>query len=208
MLKVLSYWLIYSVANRIKVKRQLLLEKHKIENKFLHALCFSFDETGFLPAMEKHFDTLRLELIDPYEAKEKWAVEEYFPGLHAVRIYVNNNELNSLFVELEDKEDGTTRPTQPSDMYGHVGLWLAKDLKSESAASYGVSLCCCSDCGDEGCWGVRAKVRENEDEVVWYGFEHEHRPYTYGGLEFHFERRAYDAQMEILEGWVKQYCSS
>ena len=50
--------------------------------------------------MEKHFDTLRFELIDPYEAKEKWAVEEYFPGLHAVRIYVNNKELNSLFVEL------------------------------------------------------------------------------------------------------------
>ena len=158
-----------------------------------------------LPAMEKHFDTLRFELIDPYEAKEKWAVEEYFPGLHAVRIYVNNKELNSLFVELEDKEDGTTRPTQPSDMYGHVGLWLAKDLKSESAASYGVSLCCCSSCGDEGCWGVRAKVRESDEEVVWYGFEHEHRPYTYGGLEFHFERNAYYAQLKILEGWVKQY---
>ena len=166
---------------------------------------FLLQATGLLPDMEKHFDTLRFELIDPYEAKEKWAVEEYFPGLHAVRIYVNNKELNSLFVELEDKEDGRTRPTQPSDMYGHVGLWLAKDLKSESAASYGVSLCCCADCGDEGCWGVRAKVRESEDEIVWYGFEHEHRPYTYGGLEFHFECSAYDAQMKILEGWVKQY---
>ena len=61
---------------------------------------FLLQATGLLPDMEKHFDTLRFELIDPYEAKEKWAVEEYFPGLHAVRIYVNNKELNSLFVEL------------------------------------------------------------------------------------------------------------
>lgn len=153
----------------------------------------------------KHFDTLRFELIDPYEAKETWAVEFYGPGQHAVRIFVNNKELNALFVELEDQEDGTTTPTDPADVYGHIGLWLAKYLKSESAASYGVSLCCCSGCGEEGCWGVRVKVRESEDEIVWYGFEHEHRPYTYGGLEFHFERNAYYAQLKILEEWVNQY---
>ncbi len=155
--------------------------------------------------MDKHFDTLRFELIDPYEAKEKWATEFHRTGMKAVRIYVNDKELNALLVELEDQEDGTTTPTDPADVYGHNGLELAKYLKSKSAASYGASLCCCSDCGDEGCWGVRAKVRESEDEVVWYGFEHEHRPYTYGGLEFHFERWAYDAQMKILEGWVNLY---
>lgn len=165
---------------------------------------FLLQANSSLPAMEKHFDTLRFELFDPYEAKEDWAID-YGPGRHAVRIYVNDKELNALFVELEDQEDGTATPTDPSDMYGHTGLGLAKALKSKSAASYGVYLCCCSSCGEEGCWGVLAKVRESDAEVVWYGFEHEHRPYTYGGLEFHFERHAYDEQMKILEGWANQY---
>lgn len=50
---------------------------------------------------------------------------------------------------------------------------------------------------------MRVKVRESEEEVVWHGFEHEHRRYTYGGLEFHFERSAYEAQVKKLEQWKK-----
>lgn len=60
---------------------------------------FRLQAHSLLPDMEKHFDTLRFELIDPYEAKEKWAVEFYGPGQHAVRIFVNDKELNALFVE-------------------------------------------------------------------------------------------------------------
>lgn len=155
--------------------------------------------------MDKNFDTIRFELFDPYEAKEQWAVDLHRTGYHAVRIYVNDKELNALLVELEDKEDGETTPSDPAHVYGHIGLWLAEELRKESADSYGASLCCCSVCGDEGCWGVRAKVRETDDEVVWHGFEHEHRQYTYGGLEFHFERSAYEAEIKKLEDWRRQY---
>ena len=83
---------------------------------------FLLQATGLLPAMVKHFDTLRFELIDPYEAKEKWAVEFHRTGRHVVRIYVNGKELNALLVELEDQEDGTATPTDPADVYGHIGL--------------------------------------------------------------------------------------
>lgn len=107
--------------------------------------------------MDKNFDTIRFELFDPYEAKEQWAVDLHRTGYHAVRIYVNDKELNALLVELEDKEDGETTPSDPAHVYGHIGLWLAEELKKESADSYGASLCCCSVCGDEGCWACGLK---------------------------------------------------
>lgn len=39
---------------------------------------------------------------------------------------------------------------------------------------------------------------------AWYSFEHKHWPYTFGSLEFRFERSTYEAQTKILEGWVNQ----
>lgn len=122
---------------------------------------------SFLPAMDKHFDTLRFELIDPYEAKEKWTTEFHRTGRKAVRIYVNDKELNALLVELEDQEDGTTTPTDPADVYGHNGLELAKYLKSKSAASYGASLCCCSDFGRRGPHKFPLKLREKSYPLVF-----------------------------------------
>ena len=123
--------------------------------------------------MERHFDTLRFEHFDAHEANEPWAVEYYHSGEHALKIYVNDKDLNAIFVELEAREDGATSPTDPAEVYGHITLWLSRELETKRAVSFGISLSCCAVCGDEGCWGVRAKVRENEDEVVWYGFEHE-----------------------------------
>ena len=78
-------------------------------------------------------------------------------------------------------------------------------FKSEYAESDGIPLCCCSDCGCEGCWEVSTKIHVGEKEVIWHDFAHSHQPYTYSGLEFHFERKAYDAQMRKLEEWAKQY---
>lgn len=155
--------------------------------------------------MKKQFDTLRFELLDPYKAREKYAVKFNYRNCRAVKILVNDKDLNTLLVELEDKEDGVDNPTNPADMYAHIGLYVLEQLKSEYASTYGASLCCCSDCGEAECWGVTAKVRKSDQEVVWHDFEHEHRPYTYGGLEFHFERQAHDAEIKKLEEWAKQY---
>ena len=127
--------------------------------------------------MEKHYDTLRFEI----------------------------NELNALLVGLEDKEKGVVTPTNPANEYGHNGVYIVDQLESDYADSYGASVCCCAGCGEEGCWGIRVKVHKNEHEVVWHDFEHEHMSYTYGGLEFHFERNAYDAEIRKLQQWAKQY---
>lgn len=156
--------------------------------------------------MTKKYDTLRFALGDPYCEKERWVMEYGEPGHYALKIFVNGQELNALLVALEDKEDKDRKPTKPSHEYGHPYLcYMLYQLQSKSAAAYGAPLNCCVSCGCEGCWEVSTKIRAGEEEVVWYGFEHSHRPYTYGGLEFHFERRDYDAQMKKLEDWVKKY---
>ena len=51
--------------------------------------------------MKKHYDTLRFEIFDPYEAKETWAVEFNERNWHSVKIFVNDNELNAL-IELNE----------------------------------------------------------------------------------------------------------
>lgn len=155
--------------------------------------------------MEKRFDTLRFEIFDPYEAKEPWAVEFNKRNWHSVKIFINDKELNALLVGLEDKEKGVLTPTNSANEYGHNGVYIVDQLESDYADSYGASVCCCADCGEEGCWGIRVKVRKNEHEVVWHDFEHEHMSYTYGGLEFHFERHAYDAEIRKLQQWAKQH---
>lgn len=156
--------------------------------------------------MTKKYDTLRFALCDPYGEKESWAMDYGEPGYYALKIFVNGQELNVLLATWEDKEDGITRHTKRKSWYGHPFLsYMLYQLQSEYAATDGVPLNCCSDCGCEGCWEVSAKISVGDEEVKWYGFEHSHRPYTYGGLEFHFERHAYDAQMKKLEEWVKKY---
>ena len=62
--------------------------------------------------MKKHYDTLRFEIFDPYEAKETWAVEFNERNWHSVKIFVNDNELNALLVGLEDKEKGVVTPSR------------------------------------------------------------------------------------------------
>ena len=111
--------------------------------------------------MEKHYDTLRFEIFDPYEAKETWAVEFDKRNWHSVKIFVNDNELNALLVGLEDKEKGVVTPTNPANEYGHNGVYIVDQLESDYADSYGASVCCCAGCGEEGCWGIRVKVRKS-----------------------------------------------
>lgn len=158
--------------------------------------------------MTKKYDTLRFELCDPYEEKEPWLQEDGKPGSVAVKIFVNDQELNALLVAWEDKVNEADRPTNPVAWYGHnEPSYLLEQLQSEDedARTYGVPVNRCSQCGFEGCWEVRTKIRVTASEVVWHDFTHSRGLYSYDGFEFHFERHAYDGQIEKLKGWAKKY---
>lgn len=156
--------------------------------------------------MKKQYDELRFELCYPYEEKEKWAVDYEKPGIHGLKIFVNGKELNALLIELEDKENGDGEHTDPAEVYGHNCLGIALyEFQSHVRDPDGVLLCCCAQCACDGCNDVRAQIYMGSREVVWHHFKQSHVPYTYGGLELHFERHAYDAQIRKLEEWAKQY---
>lgn len=157
--------------------------------------------------MPQSFDTLRFEIFDPVSAREPWAVQYASPGEHAVRILVNGRDLNALLTELEDREDGLDAPCpdEGGGRYGHVGLWLHRELTERYRDALGAPVCCCAECGEVGCDGVCVHVRADDREVVWHHFEHEHCGYAYGGLTFRFERGAYDAQIRQLKVWAEEY---
>lgn len=152
--------------------------------------------------MQKQYDSISFEYFDAREAQEPWAVEFGADKEPAIKIFINGRELNAWLVSLEDVFTNST-DTPPAMVYGHnPPSFLLKELTSPYADSYGASLNCCSDCGDEGCWGVRVKVTQTEDEVIWHDFVHEHRDYPYN-LEFHFDKASYEEQLQAL----REFCA-
>lgn len=49
-------------------------------------------------------------------------------------------------------------------------------------------------CGITGCWFLQARIEVGAEHVRWYDFSQFHRDWDYG-LEFQFERRAYEKQL-------------
>ena len=139
-------------------------------------------------------NTLRFKVIDPVEAGEHWTdVQE--TNSFAVEIYIDDKEILDIIRPVEApfmKAEGLD--LKPGDDYGHVRPQdLYKDLIEATTSDsfshdYGVYLCCCGGCGEPGCWSVTAKVKEEDDNVIWYDFKHEHRDWEYD-LEFRFENQ-------------------
>ena len=150
--------------------------------------------------MATHYDTISFELFDAYAGGERWA-EEYEAPLLTVKIFINGQELNALFVAFEDHYENLEHDN-PNEVYGHLEpFFLLRCLTSEYAETYGASLNCCSDCACEGCWEVRVHISETDDEVIWHDFEHEHRHYPYN-WQFRFKKEEYEKQIKLLESWA------
>lgn len=95
--------------------------------------------------MVKKFNTLRFELFDAAEEHEKWILEFGYKSYPAVKIFVDDRELNSLLVEIEDREMNLHHENA-NEVYGHLSPpVLLNELTSGSAAEYGAFLNCCSD---------------------------------------------------------------
>ncbi len=152
-------------------------------------------ENSSTAAVSRHH-TLSLELFDAYTAGEPWAVEYPDTLQVVVRICIDGQDLNDMFIAVEDSE-------KPDDMdsknsYGHLSPWGLNNMlsKRSNPADY-VGFNCCAVCGDDGCWGVYSTAAVSGTEVRWYDFCHWHRSYQYG-FSFVFERRQYEMQRALL----------
>lgn len=151
---------------------------------------------------------LKFKLIDPVIANERWTEgENNLPDV--VEIYIDDVEITEIFRKIEVpycEQEG--HPNLAGD-YGHIpAKELYRDLCEatiEGSYSYdlGVYPVCCGACGEPGCWSVTFRVRESDDFVWWYKFEHERREWKYD-LEFKFLKSDYLKEMNKLIEWKKQ----
>lgn len=150
---------------------------------------------------------LNFKLIDPILNDEEWAKDMKTPP-KVVEIYIDGVEITEIFRKIEVpycKQEGD--PNLAGD-YGHMPVKeLYEDLSEATIeGSYsnklGVYPVCCGACGEPGCWSVTFRVRESDEFVWWYGFEHERREWKYD-LEFKFLKSDYLKEMNKLIEWKK-----
>ena len=145
------------------------------------------------------YDTMDFQLFDPIEAGEEWAID--IGSRHkVVRIILNGMDFLDIVRPIEQpykKEEGLDLDGED---YGHISAAdLYGDLKLATDPIYGdrVYLCCCGSCGEPGCWGITMQVKEEDDAIIWYDFEHEHRDWEYN-LLFRFDKSEYNTALKRL----------
>lgn len=165
--------------------------------------CLGAQRKGMVIIMNlSHLD---FKLIDAVSAGEAWAEDAEEP-INVVEIYIDGVELAEIFRTIEIPYcEAEEHPDLAGD-YGHVpAKCLYRDLieatvEGSFSSQLGVYPLCCRDCGEPGCWSVTFRVREDDEYVWWFGFEHEHRDWEYN-LEFKFPKKDYSAAMAKLAQW-------
>lgn len=162
------------------------------------------EKKSLKPSQINHLD---FKLIDPVLANERWTDgEKNLPDV--VEIYIDGVEIVEIFRKIEVpycEQEG--HPNLAGD-YGHIpAKELYRDLSEatiEGSYSYdlGVYPVCCGGCGEPGCWSVTFRVRESDEFIWWYKFEHERREWKYD-LEFKFLKSDYLKEMNKLIEWKK-----
>ena len=148
---------------------------------------------------------LDFKLIDAALSGEEWAEDAKKP-INVVEIYIDGVELVGIFRAVEIPYcEAEEHPNLAGD-YGHMSAKnLYEDLTEATVEGswsneLGVYPLCCRSCGEPGCWSVTFHVREDDEYVWWYGFEHEHRDWEYN-LEFKFLKKDYYAEITKLAQW-------
>ena len=151
---------------------------------------------------------LDFKLIDPIDNDEEWAKDIENPP-DVVEIYIDGLEITKIFQKIEAPYCEAEGNPEIAGDYGHLpAKYLYKDLSEatlEDSYPYklGVYPLCCKGCGEPGCWSVTFHVREDDNFIWWYGFEHEHRDWEYN-LEFKFLKSEYVAAMNQLSLWKEK----
>lgn len=151
-------------------------------------------------------DKLEFRIFDAKD-REDWADIYEKDECHAVDIYINGEEICSILKKIERSQDDTGNLAGD---YGHrEPRWLYSDLKEALVEGtynykYGVELLCCSSCGEEGCWSVMAKVKDDGEFIYWKDFHHNHRDWVYN-LSYKFDKQEYEAQMKKMNSFPKSF---
>lgn len=92
----------------------------------------------------------------------------------------------------------------PPGGYGGVEAWSAPDLRDNYLGQPdphdpGCLIVSC-ECGEPGCWSLRAQIEIGPDAVIWRNFLNPHRPArNYDGFgPFEFARSDYVAALETM----------
>ncbi len=151
-------------------------------------------------------DKIRFKIIDPRKKGETWAQSGGSPDeLRAVEIYINGRELTEIVKEKEVPFAKAEGHPNLAGLYGHnTPKYLYKDLsevfiEGSYSNKYGVSILCCEECGEPGCWGIDVKVRQDDDFVYWQDFEQAHRKNWKYDLNFKFDKPEYDSEIKKLK---------
>ena len=82
---------------------------------------------------------------------------------------------------------------------GYAGLMLGPAARRAYLPGTSYALLGC-DCGDMGCWPLRAEIHADADTVTWDSFHQPHRPdWDYSGFgPFVFDRAQYDEALLVL----------
>jgi hypothetical protein len=127
------------------------------------------------------------------------------PAFDEVAILINGRNLIDLVGEVEAAF--TEWPGNYAGLTAHMLGLPSELLLGRATQGDKVALLCCGDCGDIGCWPIRARITMLEDRVVWEAFEQPHRNGTdssldfwdYGALgPFSFEKQAYLAALAAI----------
>ncbi len=128
---------------------------------------------------------------------------------NVVEIYIDGVEIAEIFRKIEVPYCEQEEPPNLAGDYGHMpAKKLYQDLSEATiegsfSCDFGVYPVCCRWCGEPRCWSVTFHVRESDEFVWWYGFEHEHREWKYD-LEFKFLKSDYLKEMNKLIEWKEQ----
>lgn len=157
---------------------------------------------------------LDFKLIDPVEASEEWALV-FGSSYYVVEIYIDGVELCDIVRPIEEAYIRKNRPDflfylGRKQHYGHLCPKVLYDNLIHAEMPYDpyfeneeCLLLCCAECGIPECWSFSIQVKEDEEFIYWYDFEHLFRDLEYG-LSYRFEKKQYEAAMRKLRRFISQ----
>lgn len=132
------------------------------------------------------------DIIEFKKTKTKYQYME--PTFTTVAIYINGkNLLDKVMAEGLGEHAELT----PSRLY--------HEITNDKEFLYGaiLSLYCCGICGEEGCWPVHCRIRENQNSVVWSAFENDQKEHCdpKHPMTYVFDKQQYHNELEKLKSW-------
>lgn len=151
-------------------------------------------------------NVLEFKLINPLKSGEKW--ENEFTSRKVTEIYIDGKEILDILLPIETSYKDPKDIQEKGCEYGHLAPSSLFGSLSDAMIPWAdcveneFYLCYCGSCGEPGCWSVSAKVKVEENCVIWYDFEHSHKDWKYN-LRYRFDRTQYESALKKLDAMAK-----